>query len=271
VTIEGKNLKAGTYGLHMIIHEDGKATIIFSNNSTAWGSFFYEPSEDALRVNVQTNETPSTEQLTFNFINVDPTSATVVLNWEKKQIPFKIGVDVANVVLADMRQKLQNQDGFQSQNWDQAAIYALNNGSDLSEALGWINNSIEGQFYSKKSFNNLQIKSQILDKMGKNTDATAIMDEALSLATIFEVHQYGRTLIAQGKKDKALEVFKMNAEKNKNTWPVDYGLARGYSALGDYNKALKHIKIALSKVPDAANKAAIKTNIAKLEKGQDIN
>jgi len=53
VTVEGKTLKAGTYGLHMIIYEDGKATIIFSNNSTAWGSFFYEPKEDALRVDVQ--------------------------------------------------------------------------------------------------------------------------------------------------------------------------------------------------------------------------
>ena len=97
------------------------------------------------------------------------------------------------------------------------------------------------------------------------------MDEALPLATIFEVHQYGRTLIAQGKKEKALEVFKMNAEKHKNTWPVDVGLARGYSAVGDYNKALKHLKIALNRVPDAANKAAIESNLSKLEKGEDIN
>lgn len=271
VTVEGKTLKAGTYGLHMIIYENGKATIIFSNNSTAWGSFFYESSQDALRVDVNTGEVPFTEQLTYGFINVEPNSATAVLNWEKKQIPFKIEVDVNNVVLADIRQKLQNQAGFQSQTWEQAANYALNNGGDLNEALGWINNAIEGQFYSQKTFNNLKIKSQILEKQGKTVEASSLMDEALTLAAIFEVHQYGRTLIAQGKKEKAMEVFKMNAEKHKNTWPVDYGLARGYSALGDYNKALKHLKIAYSIVPDAVNKVAIEANIAKLEKRQDIN
>jgi len=271
VSIEGKPLKAGIYGLHMIIYEDGKATIIFSNNSTAWGSFFYEPSEDALRVEVQTGETPFTEQLTYDFINVDATSATAVLNWEKKQIPFKISVDVNKVVMANIREKLQNQEGFQRQTWEQAAGYALNNGGDLNEALGWINNAIAGQFYSQETFNNLQIKSQILDKMGKPNESKEAMDKALTLATIFETHQYGRTLIAQGKKEEAMKVFKMNAEKHKDTWPVDVGLARGYSAMGDYNKALKHLRIALTRVPDPANKTAIEDNITKLEKGQDIN
>lgn len=271
VTIEGKALKAGTYGLHMIIYEDGKVTIIFSNNSTAWGSFFYEPSEDVLRVDVLSKENLFTEQLTYDFINVDATSATAVLNWEKKQIPFKISVDVNNVVFADIRQKFQNQQGFQSQNWEQAANYALNNGGDLNEALSWVNNAIEGQFYSQKTFTNLALKSQILEKLGRTADANAAMDEALPLGSIFEIHQYGRTLIGQGKKDRAIEVFKMNAEKNKNIWPVDYGLARGYSAIGDYSKALKHLKIALTRAPDEGNKAAIVANISKLEKGQDIN
>ena len=40
VKIEGKDLAAGTYGLHMAVFEDGKVTVIFSNNSTSWGSFF---------------------------------------------------------------------------------------------------------------------------------------------------------------------------------------------------------------------------------------
>ena len=271
VTVEGKPLKAGTYGLSMVVYEDGKATVIFSSNSTAWGSFFYEPSEDALRVDVQTGETPFTEQLTYDFINVDANSATVVLNWEKKQIPFKVGVDVNQVVFQEIRQKLQNQEGFQRLTWEQAAGYALNNDGDLNEALGWIDSAIAGQFFSQETFNNLQLKSQILEKMGKHDEAVAAMDKALPLATIFETHQYGRTLITQGKKEEALKVFKMNAEKHKDTWPVDVGLARGYSAVGDYSKALKHLKIALTRVPDPGNKAAIEDNITKLEKGQDIN
>ena len=271
VSVEGKPLKAGTYGLHMVIYENNKASIIFSNNSTAWGSFFYEPSEDALRVDVQTNEAPFTELLTYNFINVSPNTATVALNWEKKQIPFKISVDVPSVVLADIKQKLQNQEGFQRQTWEQAANYALNNSGDLDEALHWIDNAITGQFYSQQDLNNTNIKANILIKMGKQDQAMAVYDAYLPKATLFEMHQLGRQFIQLGYKEKALEVFKMNAKKHPNTWPVDYGLARGYSANGDYKKALAHLKIAYGRVPDPGNKAAIETNIAKLEKGEGIN
>ena len=271
VTIEGQSLNAGKYGLHMIIKENGGATVIFSKNSTAWGSFFYEPSEDALRVDVQTTTIPHTEQLTFNFINVDATSATAVLSWGKKQIPFKIEVNVTDIVLADIRKKLQNQSGFNRQTWEQAANYASNNGGDLEEALGWINNTIAGQFYSQQTFANTQIKAGILNKMGKQQEGLDAMDTFLPQATILEVHQYGRTLIGFGLKDKALEVFKLNAKKNKDTWPVHYGLARGYSAKGEYKTAIKHLKMALNNAPNAASKGRVQANIDKLTKGEDIN
>src|SRR5215469_12016545 len=47
--IEGSPLPAGRYGLFMIPEKD-EWTIVFSKDSGAWGSFFYEPSHDALRV-----------------------------------------------------------------------------------------------------------------------------------------------------------------------------------------------------------------------------
>lgn len=271
VTVEGKSLAAGKYGLHVVVKEDGGATIIFSKNHTAWGSFFYKPSEDALRVEVKTKTIPHVEQLTYAFVDVTPNSATAVLNWEKKQFPFKIEVDVTNVVLADIRKKLQDQPGFNKQTWEQAAAFSMNNGGDLEEALGWINNAIAGQFYSQQDFNNTNIKAGILNKMGKQQEALAQYDNYLPNATLLEVHQIGRQYIQFGLKDKALDVFKMNAKKHPDTWPVDYGLARGYSALGDYKKALAHLKKAHARVPDAGNKVAIEANIAKLEKGEDIN
>jgi len=271
VSVEGKNLPAGEYGLHMIVNEDNTATIIFSKNHGAWGSFFYDPSEDALRVDVNTNDTPHVEQLTYSFDNVMPNSTIASLKWEKKQIPFKIETDVTKNVLAEIRQQLQTSPGFNRQSWEQAASFSLNNGGDLDEALSWINAAIEGQFFSEKNFSNLSIKSQILEKQGKSAEAKATMDEALPLGTVFEVHAYGRQLIAQGKKDAALEVFKWNAKKHKGTWPVDFGLARGYSAVGNYRTALKHLKIAEGRAPDQANRNAIASYFPKLEQGEDIN
>ncbi|MGI9552392.1 MAG: DUF2911 domain-containing protein [Aurantibacter sp.] len=271
VKIEGKDLAAGKYGLHMVVHENGKANIIFSKNHGAWGSYFYDPSEDALQVEVDTKEAPHTEQLTFVFNDVDASSAVAALNWEKKQIPFKIEVAVSDLVLADIRQKLQNTPGFNRQSWEQAAGYALNNGGDLDEALGWADNAIAGQFYSQKTFNNLGIKAGILTKQGKTEEADKIMEEALAMGTVFEIHGYGRQLIGQGQKDKALAIFKKNAKVHKDSWPVDYGLARAYSATGDYKTALKHLKVAQGRAPSEAEKNNVAANIAKLENNEDIN
>jgi hypothetical protein len=68
VLIEGKSLPAGHYGLHMIPNKD-EWTIIFSKSWHEWGSFFYEESEDALRVNVKPHTNTASISPT-NFRNV---------------------------------------------------------------------------------------------------------------------------------------------------------------------------------------------------------
>ncbi|WP_340073619.1 DUF2911 domain-containing protein [Leptobacterium sp. I13] len=272
VSIEGKPLKAGKYGLHMVLEENGEATVIFSKDATSWGSFFYDEKKDALRVTVKSEEASHTELLTYQFTEVTPNSATASLLWEKKAIPFKIEVDVTNIVLTDIRKKLNSSPGFSRQSWEQAARFALNNGGDLEEALQWINNTISGQFYSQKTFTNLQIKSQILAKMGKNAEAAATMEEATDLGSSIELYQYGRLLMRQNDNDKALTIFKKNEKiHGSNTWPVSLGIARAYSAAGKYKTALKYLEKALKNAPDKPNKDAILARMEKLKKGEDFN
>lgn len=271
IMIEGQSLPAGKYGLHMVINEDDSASVIFSKNHGAWGSFFYDPAEDALKVDVTAEEIAHVEQLKFEFDSVDATSAVAALKWEKKAIPFKIEVPVADIVMADISSKLQSQPGFQRQTWEQAANFALNNDGDLDQALAWADAAIAGQFFSQKNFNNLSIKAQILAKQGKAAEAEALMQEAMPLGTVFQVHGYGRQLIAQGQTDKAMEVFEWNAKTNKDTWPVHYGLARGYSAKGDHKSTVKHLKKALENAPAQANRDRVQANIKKAEKGEGIN
>jgi tetratricopeptide (TPR) repeat protein len=271
VTVEGQPIKAGKYGLHMVVKEDGNADIIFSSNYSAWGSFFYNPDEDVLKVSVKTKEVPHKELLTFEFVDVQPTSTTAALIWEKKEIPFKIEAAVTDIVLADIRKKMQGQAGFNRANWEQAAGFASNNGGDLNEALQWIDAARNGQFFSKKTFANAQIKAGILNKLGKQDEGLKLMDESLADGTVLQVHGYGRQLITLGLKDKAMEVFKWNAAHHKNTWPVNYGLGRAYSAKGNYKAAIKYMNKAMALAPAQANKDRVQANIDKLKKGENIN
>ena len=270
VTLEGKPVKAGKYGLHMVIKENGDADVILSKNYSAWGSFFYNPEEDVAIVTVKTNEVPHKELLTFEFIDVQPTSATAALTWGKKQIPFKIDVAVTDIVIADIKKSMQGQAGFNRLNWEQAANFALNNDGDLNEAMQWVDAARQGKFFSQKTFANAQIKAAILNKTGKQAEGLKLMDESLADGTVFQVHGYGRGLITLGLKDEAIKVFKWNAANHKNTWPVNYGLGRAYNAKGDNKTAIKYLTKSLALAPAKANKDRVQANIDRLKKGEKM-
>lgn len=269
--IEGKSIPAGTYGLFMGLYEDGMVNVIFSKNSESWGSYFYSEGEDQLRVSVTSVENTHTERLTYNFIDIDKTTTTVVLDWEKKRIPIKIAFDVDKIVLANAENELRNFIGFFWQGPASAAQYSLANNVELEKGLAWAEQSIANQ----QNFNNLSLKARLLTKLGKTDEAATVMEIAIKEPTAqpLQLHAYGRQLIAAGEKDKALEIFLYNHKTNDGAWPTNYGLARGYSAKGDYKKAIKYLKISLTKVPanDTQNPPLIEANIKKLENGEDIN
>ncbi len=276
VTVQGKAVQAGTYGLHMIVNETDPWVLILSKNASAWGSYFYEEKDDALRVDITPKENPSTEWLTYNFVDRQPTATTAQLEWEKIAVPFTIEVPNMNELYVDnFRKELQGSTGFNYQSWNQAANFCLNNDLNLEEALTWAETAISGPFIGVENFNTLSTRANIEAKLGKQAESDATMKTAMNhpSTTALQVHGYGRQLIAQGQKEKALEVFKQNQKKFKGAWPTNYGLARGYSAMGDYKSALKYLKLAQKNIPegDTVNPPVVEANIKKLESGQDIN
>jgi tetratricopeptide (TPR) repeat protein len=65
------------------------------------------------------------------------------------------------------------------------------------------------------------------------------------------IHQYARTLLNAGKKEKALEIFKYNAKTHpEDTFTPNVGLARGYTALGDKKNAIKYWELAIKNLPE---------------------
>jgi hypothetical protein len=84
-------------------------------------------------------------------------------------------------------------------------------------------------------------------------------------AGVFQVHQIGRQLLTAEKNEEALKVFKLNVERHGDVWPVNVGLSRGYSAMGDTKMALKHAEKALENAPNQPNKDAISGMIEKLK------
>jgi hypothetical protein len=273
VSVAGMPLKAGTYGLFMVPSQDGTVELIFSHDTASWGSFFYDESHDAFRVSVKWEDAPFREQLSYDFTDVTADSAVLALSWEKKRIPIPLRFDTVKIVVTGLRDELRGSRQFRNDAWVEASRYLLDNNVELPLALDWADHAVSDGFVGERNFKTLSAKADILDKMGRTADARAVMDDALKLGTATEIHQYARRQLAAHDNARALEVFKLNAQLHPDTWPVNYGLARGYSAMGDYKAALEALLKAQAQVPagDAVNAAAVKVNIEKLQKGQDIN
>jgi Protein of unknown function (DUF2911) len=271
VMIEGQPLPAGKYGL-FIAFDPAECTIIFSKNYSSWGSFFYDPSEDALRVKVKPVPLDhSVEWLRYEFIDQKENSATVALEWEKLSIPFKVDVDYVKLQLESFRRELRSDKGFTWNAYVQAAQFCIQHKTNLDEGLAWANYAINTPFVGEKNFQTLSTKAQILALQGKTADADAAMKEALPLGTMAEVHQYARQLLAQKRAKDAFDAFKLNYDKHPNEFTTNMGMARGLSGTGDYKKALEYLKKADAQAPDKVNKDNIQKLIPMLQEGKDIN
>jgi tetratricopeptide (TPR) repeat protein len=154
-----------------------------------------------------------------------------------------------------------------------AAQFCLTSNTDLEQGLKWADRAISMPFIGQTNFDTLGTKAQILVKMGRSDEAKTLMQTALHLpgTTSLQIHQFGRTLQASKKNAEALEVFKLNAERNGDAWPVHVGLARGYSGVGDYPQALEHARKALAQAPDEINRKSLEEMVKSLSAGQPVN
>ncbi|HVM89306.1 MAG TPA: DUF2911 domain-containing protein [Puia sp.] len=268
VKIEGHDLPAGKYGF-FIAYDPNECTLIFSRNSSSWGSFYYNPKEDALRVTVKpVTADKSVERLKYEFTDQTENSAIIALQWEKLIIPFKVEVNYVQSQLESFRKELQSNKGFTWETWDQAAQWCAQRNTNLDEALLWTDTAIS--FSNKNIFQPYSTKAMLLDKLNRSTEAAEVMKKALPLATMQEVHQYARQLVAQKKPKEAFDAFKMNYDKYPNVFTTNVGMARGYSATGNYKKALEFLQKAQAQV-DAVNKTNVERMIKLLQEGKDIN
>jgi tetratricopeptide (TPR) repeat protein len=265
VTIEGKPLPAGAYGLHMLPGEN-EWTVIFSRNSTSWGSFTYNQAEDALRVSVKPQATEFHEVLTYDFDDVNPDSTVVTLRWEKVAVPFKVGVNTHEIVAQNLHNQLRGLAQYSWEGWDDAASYLLQEKIGLDEALTYSDKSIQNE----ARYDNVMTKSRVLDALGRKEEAATARDKALTMANAIQLHSYARQMQIDGKQTEAFAIYRDNAKKNPDQWIVHVGLSRMYSAQGDFANAAKEMNTAVAGAPDG-QKVPLQAFAKRLEAKQDIN
>ena len=265
VQIDGKPLDKGTYGLHMLPNAY-EFTVIFSKNSTSWGAFTYDKAEDALRIAAKPKAIDTHNALTYDFDDLKPDSAVVVMEWEKIAVPFKVSVNVHEIVAASLKNQLRNLSQYSWFGWDDAATYLLTEKFAMEDALKYSNKSIENE----DRYENELTKSKVLTALDRKDEAAAAEKKALALANPLQLHLFARQLQGEKKNEQAFAIFRENAKKHPELWFVHSGLARIDASQGKFDDAAREMKLALAGAPEN-QKVYVDGLVKKLEARQEIN
>jgi Protein of unknown function (DUF2911) len=266
VSIEGKPLPAGTYGLQMIPNADSW-TVIFSKMAVAWGSYTYNQSEDALRVEVKPHPIEMEEALEYEFEDLKPDSVTVTMKWEKVAVPFRVSVNLNDTVVSSIRNQLRGRAQFVWEPLNEAANFCLTHKTNLEDGLKWADLSIQNE----ERFENLSTKADLLQALNRADEAKKVRDKAMQVASPIQLYTYARGLQTQKRSDEAMTIFKTVAAKAPETVYGHLASARLKSAAGDFDGALTEAKAAEAATTIDAQKQSIKVLIGRLQSKQDIN
>lgn len=250
ISIEGQKLPAGSYGLHAIPEKD-KWTIILSKDHTAWGSFFYKKEKDALRGEVTPRACEMTEQVTFSFSDVKKDGATLIMRWEKLEVPILIGVDVNGIILASIDEQLRGLGAFAWETWYEAAHYCHQEKIAPERAMKWVDMSIA----RGANFENQTLKAKLLDENGKTEEASALRKKMIDEATNAQLNTMAYGLLNDGKTAEAVRMFELNAKRHASDPNVHDSLGEGYMMAGNKEAAIKAFKKSLSMNPPENVKA----------------
>ncbi|MEP1152094.1 MAG: DUF2911 domain-containing protein [Balneola sp.] len=224
VLINGQKLEAGTYGMHTIPSEQ-EWVIIFSNFNKAWGSFFYDEAEDALRITVKAEKMDSKyEWMKFSFSEYTATSVDISLKWAHLDVPFKVEIPI-ETTFAHIEDQFRTLPAFSWQGWLQGATYTLNNEYRTDKGLEWAKQALRRE---------------------RNIQTVGVL---------------GKLQIINGEKEEGLQNAEALEKEWGDTWRGHYSAAEIYEVAEDSKKAESAYRKAISMAPDERTKQILQSRI----------
>jgi len=173
----GKELAAGAYSLFTIPGKD-EWIVVINSEKDLWGAYEYKPEKDVMRVTVKPAAVEPQEWMEFSFEDLTPSSANLVLRWEKLRVAVPIVVDVNGKTLAGARAAIE---AMKSDDWRtpyQAANFCFTNDVAMDEGWKWLEKSLGIQ----QTWQNLGLQARWQAKQGKKDEALKTGAKALEVA-----------------------------------------------------------------------------------------
>jgi len=178
VKVEGKSLPAGSYALYSI---PGKSswTMILSRNTKLWGAVGYDASDDVMRFSVKPGKTGQKyETMEINFVDITDTGASIALKWENTRVKFRIETEVDEIVMAQIKALVIDQEPQNPGLYYQAANYYFTNNKDMRQAYEWIKKSVD----SDPKYWTMHLKAKIELALGMKKEAIESAQKSMEMS-----------------------------------------------------------------------------------------
>jgi hypothetical protein len=186
VSMEGKKIPAGEYGLFSIPGEN-EWTIIISKQPNQWGAYSYKEADDFLRFTVKTEHLAVlTETMTLAFTNVTATTCDLQMMWEHSGFVIHMATDIDAKVMA----RIDSAMNTATKPYYAALIYYYNNNKDMGKALAWANELEKDKNFPP--FVPKLWKARVLLKKGDKAAAIATAQDGVKIATDMKSEEYVR-------------------------------------------------------------------------------
>ena len=186
VVIEGTTIPAGEYLLLSVPGEEEWEVMFYTDLSLGGAVHRYDKSKEIGLFKVKpTMLSEKVEALTFNIsdINEDNTRAAIHFEWENTSLKLMFTVDYDKKVMADIEKSTRVNPGT----YIAAATYYFNTGRDLEQALKWMDMGLDPD---TKQYWNVHTKAKMLNKKGDFSEALAVAEKSLELATTAKDNAY---------------------------------------------------------------------------------
>ncbi len=179
VTIEGKKVPAGEYGLYTIPTATEWTVVL--NKSLKQGADVdgFKDDQDVARFTIKPYKLATkVETFTITFADLTPATANVAFDWDMTGAKFKITSDVDGKVMAQIDEKVIKSAAPNANDLAAAAVYYYDNGKDMKQALAWIQkvNATDPKFW------NVNTEAKIRLKMKDYKGAVAAAEHSKKLA-----------------------------------------------------------------------------------------
>ena len=180
VTINGQNIKEGTYSIFSIPNKDSWEIILYADTDLWSVPRNWDETKIIFQSNFKTNMNngKSVETFTISFDNITNNDFDLVFSWDDTYVIVPINVPTRSLV--DNQIKSIMSDNPKSSDYYSAAVYYLQENNKLDVALDWMNKAID--MIENPRFFQLRQFSLILAANGKYREAIKVAKKSLELS-----------------------------------------------------------------------------------------